>query len=222
MRIISPEKDYYDSVQSYGQDDIKFVRKNRRLDVTDNVLIKKVTEGRLHGEIKKGREEFYVETFSIYYLGNIYNGIEISSLNTRTYGNKTFFYTYEEFINFFGEEIDESRLVSRGWRFERSNFVKDWLKSYPFDLSEVFGDCYIAYIPGYMERLNYYKIEKYPILSKYDFQKVKDPYTIFQEIQMFLCNVANPEPVMVKISDKDLAYKRGHGDPYSFRKVKEK
>lgn len=58
-----------------------------------------------------------------------------------------------------------------------------------------------------------------PRLKDYRFAQVKDPQTAFQDVFMYLSGVIGmPEVPMVKISDKELAAKKGHGDKYSFRK----
>lgn len=58
-------------------------------------------------------------------------------------------------------------------------------------------------------------------LKQYDFQKIVDPYTAFQEVQMFLSNVALPEKPIPEIDDVTLAQAKGF-DKFSFRKDKSK
>jgi hypothetical protein len=59
-----------------------------------------------------------------------------------------------------------------------------------------------------------------PLLKSIGFQTQKDPFTVFQCIQSYISGVIGiPEKPMVKVSDKDLAAKRGHDGPYSFKKT---
>lgn len=59
------------------------------------------------------------------------------------------------------------------------------------------------------------------VLKEYNFQKVLDPYTAFQEISMFVGGVLPREGrEMVEVSDKSLVAKHGF-DKWSFRKHKD-
>ena len=56
-------------------------------------------------------------------------------------------------------------------------------------------------------------------MKNYRFVQIKDPPTAFQDIFMYIAGVIGiTEPVTVKISDKELAKKKGHDGKYSFRK----
>lgn len=57
-----------------------------------------------------------------------------------------------------------------------------------------------------------------PLLKPYNFAKVKDPFTAFQEIRMWLSNLAAPEKPIPQLSNEDMAASKGHGGKYSFRK----
>ena len=56
-----------------------------------------------------------------------------------------------------------------------------------------------------------------PPLKHYNFAKVKDPFTTFQDIRMWLSNLAYPEPKMKEMTNEENAARLGHGDKYSFR-----
>lgn len=74
------------------------------------------------------------------------------------------------------------------------------------------------YIPGKSQELIIN-----PRLKDLGFQSVKDPVTAFQEIYMFLSGVLGvPERPMIKISDKEMAKKKGHDGKYSFKKTPSK
>jgi hypothetical protein len=57
-----------------------------------------------------------------------------------------------------------------------------------------------------------------PRLADIEFYRVIDPYTAFQEIQMFLGGLAAPEKTIPKISDKDMIEIKGFDKKWSFRK----
>jgi hypothetical protein len=55
-------------------------------------------------------------------------------------------------------------------------------------------------------------------LHSIKFQSVVDPWQAFQEISMWVANMARPDRPMVKLSDRDVAKKHGY-DKWSFRKM---
>jgi len=63
------------------------------------------------------------------------------------------------------------------------------------------------------------QIQTNSVLSDVGFEKIIDPYTMFQEIEMYLGGVlCNVEDGKVSISDKDLAEQHGY-NKHSFRKL---
>lgn len=54
-------------------------------------------------------------------------------------------------------------------------------------------------------------------LEPFSFYRVVDAYTAFQEIQMFLSNIALPEKTIPHVSDRDMITAKGF-DKFSFRK----
>lgn len=59
-----------------------------------------------------------------------------------------------------------------------------------------------------------------PKLSDYEFYRILDPYTCYQEISMYLGGLAKPEKEIPYIDDKIMAQAKGF-DKYSFRKDKQ-
>lgn len=67
-----------------------------------------------------------------------------------------------------------------------------------------------------------YLLESNPQLHQYGFFRIKDAYTAFQEISMYLGGVMGSEGnPMVKLNDKELLQKHGF-DNWSFKKMPEK
>jgi hypothetical protein len=79
----------------------------------------------------------------------------------------------------------------------------------------IYGD----YLDGKYTRGESKQLILNPKLKDWGFQSVVDPVSAFQSIYMYISGVIGvPESPMVKISDKEMAKKRGHDDKYSFRK----
>lgn len=57
-------------------------------------------------------------------------------------------------------------------------------------------------------------------LRDFDFMRIKDPYTAFQEISMYLGNMAFPNKPIPKISNNDMIEAKGFDLKHSFRKDK--
>lgn len=55
------------------------------------------------------------------------------------------------------------------------------------------------------------------LLKKYNFQHLFDPYSAFQELQMYLSNIAQPNRPIPEVSNEDLIEAKGF-DEWSFRK----
>lgn len=60
------------------------------------------------------------------------------------------------------------------------------------------------------------------MLRPHEFMRVFDPYTAFQEVQMYMANMAMPDRPIPELSNDDLAHSKGHGDRYSFRRAPSK
>ena len=60
-------------------------------------------------------------------------------------------------------------------------------------------------------------------LQQYNWHKVMDIYTTYQEIRMYVSGVIGPNwPPMVNISDEEMKKKKGFGHKYAFKKEPEK
>ena len=64
-------------------------------------------------------------------------------------------------------------------------------------------------------------IEWDAILRYYDFVRVFGPYAAFQEVEMFMANLASPEKVIPEISNEDRIESHGFDLKESFRRPKE-
>ena len=65
-------------------------------------------------------------------------------------------------------------------------------------------------------------IEWNALLKPYEFFRKFDVHQTYQELRMYLSNLAMPEKPIPQLSNEDLAASKGHGDKYSFRRAPSK
>lgn len=202
MRVISKFKDYYDSVQMYGQDDLIYLRTTK---------IESFKTRLLWGMSLNHKSYYDMSTFIVKFCGNYYKGIRVKSHDRKD----SFFYS-EDSIKHFLTNIGIS--ITLNYRWDKRDCIGKYfnLIDYPTIIT---NEPIVVFDTTYTPQISTNIIIN-PELRKYEFEKVKDPFTAYQEIFMFLSNKANPEPTMIEVSDKVKAIKAGHGDKYSFRKTK--
>jgi hypothetical protein len=72
-----------------------------------------------------------------------------------------------------------------------------------------------------VQEVDYPVLEICPSLKALEFFRCLNPWQVFQELSMFVGNLATPEPPMVAISEKEKVAKHGF-DEWSFRKMPKK
>lgn len=208
MRIIAKETDYYDSVQGISMDKEKlYIRKPEKITRTDGPCIRISNRGHVFNSMLIG------------FCGKIYPLVKISG-------------PIEDKL-FYGESevIEEWKKIN-----EENGYHPKWLR--------ILKDRDITQIRNFFEHCRH-SIDRYQhvfegkpifvwqtsgkciltynaILKDYEFYRIKDTYTAFQEIEMWLNNQAQPEPHMLEISDEDKLEARGFDRKFSFRKEKKK
>lgn len=224
MRIISSFRDYYDSVQSLGQDDLVYLREERKVvaeldfdsvrSFWDSVIGYRHRIigfcGRIYSLIifdpqKLSGSENVPDKYNCYTIDDI-------DLCLETYGKKK---AKQEYYDRCGYGRSKSSL--------RSDFVENF--NY-FNTSQM-QHRFVGYFTQFaspiftVRRLKGNDVE-FTInaaLAKYDFVRVKDVYTAFQDVSMFVGNIATPEKPIPTIDDKTMASIKGF-DKFSFRKEK--
>jgi hypothetical protein len=203
--LIIGGRDYYDSIKSFGVDKtVVYNRKEERIKFkkgpsmyADGLFDQKYFRGtRIIGFCGKLYPLLQTRKFIIYdkkmALKSVKNSGKISWNN-------------RDLVACFNEYLNNPELLKI--------FVD---KNTP---AFIYGD----YLDGKYEGGKDKELIINPRLKNWKFQSVKDPVTAFQEIYMFLSGVlGTPEKPMIKISDKEMAKKRGHDSPFSFRKPKGK
>jgi hypothetical protein len=219
MKIKSPFSDYYDSVQSYGQDDIIYIRYPKEI---NNKEIKKYNI--LH---RFHKNNYGYKTVQVGFCGKIYTGYRFYSLNPSiTYLTK-YLYTAKAVENFYDKmgwnkkrdsdllsysllsRIIEQESISRNIE-EHPIFLKYRTPIFTHEVEKVY-----VLNNGSYEYIGPIVINNR--LCKYDFQTVFPTQLAFQEIRMYLSLITSPEKPIPHIDDVTMAEAKGF-DKWSFRK----
>lgn len=226
MRIISPFKDYYDAIQSYYRDDLKFIREPKFLVQKGNSYS--------HGLFAPGKHRLYVDTEFIGFCGKVYHVLDVKIGYDKKH---SYFYSAESFHKFFKENYEDI------YEEYEKNCLHKTVKWYgnrgnPFHLSKkgidrIFDPKVTAPPKLLLDNLhepithyyrNFYNDLQLDIncrLNRLEFFKVFSPQLAYQELYMFFANKASPEKEIPVVSDADLLEAKGF-DRFSFRKDKKK
>lgn len=126
--------------------------------------------------------------------------------------NDVYYHTYESYEKVYNEYHGKLYRYSARWLQNRH-------------MSNHFKLDYSQYITKYdanpivLFSVSSGKVEYNAILKQYEFEKIIDPYTAFQEVYMFLAAKAKPEKVIKEMSNDDKVFSKGF-DKFSFRKEK--
>lgn len=199
MRIISREHDYYDPIQKMGQDQsLIYVRETEDIGECN---------GYRHHFRLTGRGGF------IGFCGKAYPFIQCSYSMGRGY-NKYTKYCGDIVYNF--DDIDFDT-ISKHSHFSYKKTIEIEMR----DIRRFFTEKrheFGSLLDKHPVMVQYQGvITKDVLLREYDFQKVSDPYTAFQEIAMFIGNIPEERKTIPQCSDEDLAQAKGF-DKWSFRK----
>lgn len=204
MLIVGGKRDYFDSIKTFGID--KTVIYNRK---EERTILKK-GPGMYSGGF------FHNDKFSatriIGFCGKLYPLLEKKGLiiydkkeALKAVRNSRSLWYDRELTACFSEYLNNPELLKI--------FVE---KNTPVFI-------YGNYLDGKYEPGKSKELIINPRLKNWGFQSVKDPVSAFQEIYMYISGVLGvPERPTVKISDKEMAKKKGHDGEFSFRKPKGK
>lgn len=206
MRIISSFHDYYDVIQGYGQDDITWIREQQNMTVEklDDIFSNGFCVPRLIGVCGKTYKVLKLcDSDSCVYA---YNMEQVDAYYKNFYSSKQ----YRTYL-----ETTEHKYRSYWWWrkagvVSRHSYVSFFGNLKQPDYSKLFQEYPLFLISGDDALFN-------PKLDTLGFQRVMDPYTIFQEIRMWLSNKASPAKPIPHIDDKTMAEAKGF-NKFSFRK----
>ena len=228
MKIISPFKDYYDSVSHQYLDPlIRYMREQTVHDLSE----KRRSLTSVHEYlVTAGDNRLSIKTSFLGFCGEIYPLVIVSWQENRNgiaKGIQLGLYTKEEameFLKSFGIILEESRRAWRGWNigFSASSLTrhfeltesKDLLKSYFRQLN----------VPAFLVLEDSRKITLItnPFLKALSFAKIKDPFTAHQDLSTYIPGfLLKPENPTIEISNADKIHKHGF-DKWSFRKLPQK
>lgn len=233
MRIIAERKDYYDCVQAHGQDQtLIYVRKPEEIEYSSGHPGNKGAVWPFPSLYRwfSWDGDFGVYQHMVGFCGKIYPILDIWTWKEgKEKGKGTKCFNIEDVDKFVEEHFSKAnkdKYFSRNqrrWRFRWGSttrrhisiFFDDCQKKQDF-FSEMFQEkrCPV-FVATFMQR-GYGRIVYNALLRPYDFVRIFDPYTAFQEISMFMGNMAMPEKEMPIIPDELKIQKRGFTDQ-SFR-----
>lgn len=231
MKIVSKFSDYYDCIMKIGMDKtIVYNRKEETFPLSGEDMKDLNFSKYTHGN------KFEENMFIVGFCGEIYPVASISweekcdpyiiknftEIYSRTISK--YFYSQEDYFNFKNtskifKKILPYRIGNIGNRFFnlKNIFEYNWsyLKKY-FDKYKT-----PIFVIRYNDLDRKEEIVINSELRKYEFFKIKDTYTAFQDIQMYISGVLGVgQPELVQIGNKEMIQKKGF-NKWSFRKMPE-
>ncbi len=213
MRLHTDFHDYYDFAVGYGIDDnVHYNRFSKAVEI----------------HIKSSFDFPNFEgTHLLGFCGQIYPLIELEKYN-RHYNHSYDTEDYELIERYFVYSFKEFEQKESEWEKFYGNFGyygrdKIQLKQFFTDWSYQSNDIFLEYkVPTWVIRLERHESKGIlnPKLKDYGFDRIKDSFTAFQEISMYLSNILVEQKEVAKVADKVRIEKHGFDLKKSFRKEK--
>lgn len=240
MRIISKFRDYYDVIQGHGADSRLVMVREERLVTDKDAGYKQILN--YYAPVLRERVESSYDRSDLRYYANYdryYNPIKdwwrlqvgfkivvfcgkpypvfITERESKREAFKKdirFIYDLQE-LNALVKEHEGNDLFERPskWR------ARSWaLEAYEHAMSKSWADVATEYKAPIMLVQSKHLLTIYPELKKIQFYKKMEPWQAYQELSMFMGNIASPDNTPVTVSDKDRAAQHGFDMKYGFRK----
>lgn len=224
MRIISSFHDYYDSVMRHGMDrTCVYLREEVALEVPAFCRHSGQWPWRFHVQ------RIELIRFWVGFCGQLIPGVYSS---TYAYQSDRFHYSLEHLLGY------TQSLKMNLSKHSRKDFEERCSRAFEFPtgygqssrdeaarMRDYLDNLFLSHkVPVFMVSPFHghsgFPIILNPKLGMVDFQKVKDPFSAFQEIHGYLSGVLGVThmPIELPVPDEIKAASRGHGDKYSFRK----
>ena len=226
MRIIDTRRDYYDSIQGFGQDrTLVYVRKEEDTEYHDKRW--PFPEWVWYSRSVRAYD---IDVYVIGFCGKIYPLIDLGCYHTDD--KRMLCYTLEEFDGHVEQKCkpDAVKLYYHtkdcyggdvpGRKQVKKFFDECRQKQEAFLSMFESRRCPIFVALLNRRRHNKYQITYNDLLRPLEFYRVFDTYMAYQELAMFLGNMAWPNRPIPDVSDADLLAAKGF-DKYSFRKDKQ-
>lgn len=222
MRIISRKKDYYDSVQSLGQDkDLIYIRKPKELRLNE-IYWKSLNDLRLKNRWLEKRSES-LKTVIIGFCGKIYFYASVDIMSQRYYIKSID--EFEKILIKHKRQDLLNRLRRKGskYSFYRKPLLQAMEELFKLSGSDQYLDFFIDLnVPIFILTEDDTVIFNPDNLKDYDFYHIFDAYCAYQELEMFHSNILKTnQKEMVNIEDKYKIEQHGF-DKWSFRKQSNK
>lgn len=226
MRIISKHNDYYDGAQAMGQDrSLVYLRMNASYDVSRDPMSRELAQlvqgfkecaWRPPLQLTKSwRDRVDLQPYLLLVAGKLYPQVSVrypldfSRPEKRPSIVETLEEVSELYERYDGMMLEHNRKRVANWETFFAQRGSDRLAG----LATAAGTPAVLYRTG--------RLEVNPVLADREFYRTMDAWTVFQEISMFMGNLANPDNTPINISDKDRIAQHGF-DEYSFRKPPQK
>lgn len=236
MRILSDFHDYYDVVQATGQDQmLVYLRSRKEASLNRNTFPFPVFSGTPTHYYYRDQGMPVLQSV-VGFCGKVYPVLRLSYQRRSERSPETALcYSLAEvdaFIesHFRRREVEAYRSKPRGWKFmsnlwpadqRREKFEEFFTACAPKQsaFGQLFLDsgCPIFVASWWWERRPVYRIVYNECLKDLEFFRVIDTFTAYQELQMYLGAMAQPNRPIPAISDKDMVAIKGF-DKWSFRK----
>lgn len=227
MRIISKFKDYYDGVQAYYKDDLKYFRTTTRREYG-----REDSKPYMGGRIFTAPQMQLSDT-SIHYVGfcgQVYPCLRMSN-------GPRYFFTPDAFHKAvkeeFGDDLykcyEEGKYPKKYWQSRHSlyDYNKKTATKTLTDPPVLTPDRKALFdvAPVWHFHTHYYQkteavVEFNPCLRKLEFFRVFDASSAYQELYMWFSNKCEPNKTIPKVSDEDMLLAKGFDPRFSFRKDK--
>ena len=220
MRIISKFRDYYDIGLSYGVDTtIVYERKQETIHTPAHIFLQENEYLRNQlGYSRQFRRGIKITPLILGYCGTLYC-MYIVKLPKK--GKTWNFGTEEHFVY----DNDTLHTLLEGYEYAESWIDENWVTQIKNDSLFLKYNTPILQIDvkdvsrSWISDKNTFSIITNPTLKDFQFQKIADPFTAFQDISMYLTNqLAVNEPDTVKITEPEIIQKKGFDLKYGFRK----
>lgn len=224
MKIISKFTDYYDSVgrRFQGVPGQKIWLREERENTNQNLIHTILSELNLTHSLvgytlfRKNDQELSCESCVLLVAGKVFPFIKITKKTPISF-SENYYYEFSEFISEIHSQINRYRLKE----------FHDLLSKRYMSLSlEVWNELQspLLLLKRHSYHSNYFiknvVLVENPSLKEFEFYKIKDPFTCYQELDQFLTKLTTPEMEHPQIEDIYRLVEHGFDKKVSFRKRK--
>lgn len=215
MRIISDFHDYYDCGKRLDNENVPLYLRTQSSYNDTNKYIDKLTGVQFLHELTQYVEYNKKETFYHYFVVGVCGKLYFCGL--QYYNEKSGIVLYESDKKFFYEDDFVNRFCEISGK---SKFVvEDGIDKIKKVFASLFKELGAPIFCATFWNLRFVRIETNPSLKDIQFFSVKDVYTLWQELDMYLSNMAINQDEPQMIPDEMLAQKKGY-NKLSFRRQK--